>query len=132
MSNRYGFINNGMANMGVQSSAANGIPTQVVDNPYLQQLKQKLEEAQKMQQQLTQLSANPLSQLSAMLPQQNTQPVTQAVAPPVQNSVSPEGQAVLALFEEFAKTEDGKMLVSYMGKFNSYCQSMIAKADGKS
>lgn len=98
----YSLINNGMANVGSTPGAADS---------YIQQLQQRLKDAQALQQQLVQgkLPALPTPQ-------------------PAQPQVSQEGQAVLALFEEFAKTDDGKQLVSYIGKFNSYCQSMVAKA----
>lgn len=129
---KYGFVNNGLnQRMGSQQ------PIPGLDNPYLQQLQQRLAEAQQMQQQLQQ---NPGSvshmqmmqqmsgqsqmpqQMQQQVPQQQVQQQTQ------QPQVSAEGQAVLALFEDFAKTEDGKQLVSLMGKFNSFCQSQVAKA----
>lgn len=80
---------------------------------YLQQLQAKLKEAQMFQEQLR--TGNFM--------------VPQPTPAPVQPQVSQEGQAVLALFEEFAKTDDGKQLVSCIGKFNSYCQSQVAKAN---
>lgn len=128
MSNRYGYVNNGLANVSAQSSAANGVTSSTISNPYLQQLQQRLQEAQDMQKQLQSMGSNPYAVLNNMIsPPTQPAPAPQQVQPPVQE-VSPEGQAVLALFEEFARTEDGKLLVSYMGKFNSYCQSMIAKS----
>ncbi|QXV85157.1 hypothetical protein bas27_0088 [Escherichia phage TrudiGerster] len=133
---KYGFVNNGFNQpMGSQQ------PVPGLDNPYLQQLQQRLAEAQNMQQQFQQNpgSVNPMQMMQQMSgqpqmpqqmqPQQQMQmPQQQQVQQPQQQQVSAEGQAVLSLFEEFAKTEDGKLLVSYMGKFNSYCQSQIAKA----
>lgn len=129
---KYGFVNNGLnQSMGSQQ------PVPGLDNPYLQQLQQRLAEAQQMQQQLQQNpgSVSPMQMMQQMsgqsqmsqqmqqqMPQQQVQQQTQ------QPQVSAEGQAVLALFEDFAKTEDGKQLVSLMGKFNSFCQSQIAKA----
>ena len=129
---KYGFVNNGLnQRMGSQQ------PIPGLDNPYLQQLQQRLAEAQQMQQQLQQNpgSVSPMQimqqmsgqsqmpqQMQQQVPQQQVQQQTQ------QPQVSAEGQAVLALFEDFAKTEDGKQLVSLMGKFNSFCQSQIAKA----
>ncbi|HIB0351772.1 TPA: hypothetical protein ACWSYB_003891 [Escherichia coli] len=125
---KYGFVNNGLnQSMGSQQ------PIPGLDNPYLQQLQQRLAEAQQMQQQLQQNpgSVSPMqmmqqmsgqSQMPQQMPQQQVQQQTQ------QPQVSVEGQAVLALFEDFAKTEDGKQLVSLMGKFNSFCQSQVAKA----
>lgn len=121
---KYGFVNNGLnQSMGSQQ------PIPGLDNPYLQQLQQRLAEAQQMQQQLQQNpgSVSPMQMMQQMsgqsqMPQQQVQQQTQ------QPQVSAEGQAVLALFEDFAKTEDGKQLVSLMGKFNSFCQSQVAKA----
>ncbi|WCZ57701.1 hypothetical protein K36_061 [Salmonella phage Kenya-K36] len=125
---KYGFVNNGLnQSMGSQQ------PIPGLDNPYLQQLQQRLAEAQQMQQQLQQNpgSVSPMQmsgqsqmpqQMQQQMPQQQVQQQTQ------QPQVSAEGQAVLALFEDFAKTEDGKQLVSLMGKFNSFCQSQVAKA----
>ena len=129
---KYGFVNNGLnQSMGSQQ------PVPGLDNPYLQQLQQRLAEAQQMQQQLQQNpgSVSPMQMMQQMswqsqmsqqmqqqMPQQQVQQQTQ------QPQVSAEGQAVLALFEDFAKTEDGKQLVSLMGKFNSFCQSQVAKA----
>lgn len=100
----YSMMNNVPNNMGSSPSAA--------DN-YIQQLQQRLREAQQLQQQISQ------GNFSAVLPGQT----------PAQPQVSAEGQAVLALFEEFSKTDDGKQLVSYIGKFNSFCQSTLAKAN---
>lgn len=129
---KYGFVNNGLnQSMGSQQ------PVPGLDNPYLQQLQQRLAEAQQMQQQLQQNpgSVSPMQMMQQMsgqsqmsqqtqqqMPQQQVQQQTQ------QPQVSAEGQAVLALFEDFAKTEEGKQLVSLMGKFNSFCQSQVAKA----
>lgn len=129
---KYGFVNDGLnQSMGSQQ------PIPGLDNPYLQQLQQRLAEAQQMQQQLQQNpgSVSPMQmmqqisgqsqmpqQMQQQVPQQQVQQQTQ------QPQVSAEGQAVLALFEDFAKTEDGKQLVSLMGKFNSFCQSQVAKA----
>lgn len=90
-------------------------------NDYLQGLQQKLEEAQRLQKQLM---TNPMGMLQQPQPQPAQQ---QTQVPP---NASPEGLAVLQLFEEFALTEDGKQLVSYMGKFNSFCQSKVAKSGG--
>lgn len=133
---KYGFVNNGLnQSMGSQQ------PVPGLDNPYLQQLQQRLAEAQQMQQQLQQNpgSVSPMQMMQQMggqsqmsqqmqqqMPQQQVQQQTQ------QPQVSAEGQAVLALFEDFAKTEDGKQLVSLMGKFNSFCQSQVAKAQNGS
>lgn len=129
---KYGFVNNGLnQSMGSQQ------PIPGLDNPYLQQLQQRLAEAQQMQQQLQQNpgSVSPMQMMQQMsgqsqMPQQMQQQVTQQQVQQQtqQPQVSAEGQAVLALFEDFAKTEDGKQLVSLMGKFNSFCQSQIAKA----
>ncbi|ARQ96210.1 hypothetical protein [Salmonella phage Stp1] len=129
---KYGFVNNGLnQSMGSQQ------PIPGLDNPYLQQLQQRLAEAQQMQQQLQQNpgSVSPMQMMQQMsgqsqMPQQMQQqvPQQQAQQQTQQPQVSAEGQAVLALFEDFAKTEDGKQLVSLMGKFNSFCQSQIAKA----
>lgn len=129
---KYGFVNNGLnQSMGSQQ------PIPGLDNPYLQQLQQRLAEAQQMQQQLQQNpgSVSPMQIMQQMsgqsqMPQQMQQQVTQQQVQQQtqQPQVSAEGQAVLALFEDFAKTEDGKQLVSLMGKFNSFCQSQIAKA----
>lgn len=129
---KYGFVNNGLnQSMGSQQ------PIPGLDNPYLQQLQQRLAEAQQMQQQLQQNpgSVSPMQMMQQMsgqsqMPQQMQQQVPQQQAQQQiqQPQVSAEGQAVLALFEDFAKTEDGKQLVSLMGKFNSFCQSQIAKA----
>ncbi|ADW80049.1 hypothetical protein SPC35_0069 [Salmonella phage Spc35] len=130
---KYGFVNNGLnQSMGSQQ------PVPGLDNPYLQQLQQRLAEAQQMQQQLQQNpgSVSPMQMMQQMsgqsqMPQQTQQqmPQQQQVQQQTQQpQVSAEGQAVLALFEDFAKTEDGKQLVSLMGKFNSFCQSQIAKA----
>ncbi|QBQ81174.1 hypothetical protein HdH2rev_00099 [Escherichia phage vB_EcoS_HdH2] len=130
---KYGFVNNGLnQSMGSQQ------PIPGLDNPYLQQLQQRLAEAQQMQQQLQQNpgSVSPMQMMQQMsgqsqMPQQMQQqmPQQQQVQQQThQPQVSAEGQAVLALFEDFAKTEDGKQLVSLMGKFNSFCQSQIAKA----
>lgn len=125
---KYGFVNNGLnQSMGSQQ------PIPGLDNPYLQQLQQRLAEAQQMQQQLQQNpgSMSPMQMMQQMsgqsqMPQQMQQQVPQQQTQ--QPQVSAEGQAVLALFEDFAKTEDGKQLVSLMGKFNSFCQSQVAKA----
>ena len=125
---KYGFVNNGLnQSMGSQQ------PMPGLDNPYLQQLQQRLAEAQQMQQQLQQNpgSVSPMQMMQQMsgqsqMPQQMQQQVPQQQTQ--QPQVSAEGQAVLALFEDFAKTEDGKQLVSLMGKFNSFCQSQVAKA----
>lgn len=125
---KYGFVNNGLnQSMGSQQ------PIPGLDNPYLQQLQQRLAEAQQMQQQLQQNPGNmsPMQMMQQMsgqsqMPQQMQQQVPQQQTQ--QPQVSAEGQAVLALFEDFAKTEDGKQLVSLMGKFNSFCQSQVAKA----
>lgn len=125
---KYGFVNNGLnQSMGSQQ------PVPGLDNPYLQQLQQRLAEAQQMQQQLQQNpgSVSPMQMMQQMsgqsqMPQQMQQQVPQQQTQ--QPQVSAEGQAVLALFEDFAKTEDGKQLVSLMGKFNSFCQSQVAKA----
>ncbi|WCZ57245.1 hypothetical protein K16_075 [Salmonella phage Kenya-K16] len=129
---KYGFVNNGLnQRMGSQQ------PIPGLDNPYLQQLQQRLAEAQQMQQQLQQNpgSVSPVQMMQQMsgqsqMPQQMQQqvPQQQVQQQTQQPQVSAEGQAVLALFEDFAKTEDGKQLVSLMGKFNSFCQSQIAKA----
>lgn len=129
---KYGFVNNGLnQSMGSQQ------PVPGLDNPYLQQLQQRLAEAQQMQQQLQQNpgSVSPMQMMQQMsgqsqMPQQMQQqmPQQQVQQQTHQPQVSAEGQAVLALFEDFAKTEDGKQLVSLMGKFNSFCQSQIAKA----
>ncbi|WCZ57993.1 hypothetical protein K38_072 [Salmonella phage Kenya-K38] len=129
---KYGFVNNGLnQSMGSQQ------PVPGLDNPYLQQLQQRLAEAQQMQQQLQQNpgSVSPMQMMQQMsgqsqMPQQMQQqmPQQQVQQQTQQPQVSAEGQAVLALFEDFAKTEDGKQLVSLMGKFNSFCQSQIAKA----
>ncbi|BEU75909.1 hypothetical protein CYE47_23025 [Salmonella enterica subsp. enterica serovar Bareilly] len=129
---KYGFVNNGLnQSMGSQQ------PIPGLDNPYLQQLQQRLAEAQQMQQQLQQNpgSVSPMQMMQQMsgqsqMPQQMQQqvPQQQAQQQTQQPQVSAEGQAVLALFEDFAKTEDGKQLVSLMGKFNSFCQSQVAKA----
>ncbi|ASD50327.1 hypothetical protein SSP1_156 [Shigella phage SSP1] len=129
---KYGFVNNGLnQNMGSQQ------PVPGLDNPYLQQLQQRLAEAQQMQQQLQQNpgSVSPMQMMQQMsgqsqMPQQMQQqvPQQQVQQQTQQPQVSAEGQAVLALFEDFAKTEDGKQLVSLMGKFNSFCQSQVAKA----
>ena len=129
---KYGFVNNGLnQSMGSQQ------PVPGLDNPYLQQLQQRLAEAQQMQQQLQQNpgSVSPVQMMQQMsgqsqMPQQMQQqvPQQQVQQQTQQPQVSAEGQAVLALFEDFAKTEDGKQLVSLMGKFNSFCQSQIAKA----
>ncbi|QPI14922.1 hypothetical protein GECvBN5_gp095 [Salmonella phage GEC_vB_N5] len=129
---KYGFVNNGFnQQMGSQQ------PVPGLDNPYLQQLQQRLAEAQQMQQQLQQNpgSVSPMQMMQQMsgqsqMPQQMQQqvPQQQAQQQTQQPQVSAEGQAVLALFEDFAKTEDGKQLVSLMGKFNSFCQSQVAKA----
>lgn len=129
---KYGFVNNGLnQSMGSQQ------PIPGLDNPYLQQLQQRLAEAQQMQQQLQQNpgSVSPMQMMQQMsgqsqMPQQMQQQVSQQQAQQQtqQPQVSAEGQAVLALFEDFAKTEDGKQLVSLMGKFNSFCQSQVAKA----
>lgn len=129
---KYGFVNNGLnQSMGSQQ------PIPGLDNPYLQQLQQRLAEAQQMQQQLQQNpgSVSPMQMMQQMsgqsqMPQQMQQqvPQQQVQQQTQQPQVSVEGQAVLALFEDFAKTEDGKQLVSLMGKFNSFCQSQVAKA----
>lgn len=129
---KYGFVNNGLnKSMGSQQ------PIPGLDNPYLQQLQQRLAEAQQMQQQLQQNpgSVSPMQMMQQMsgqsqMPQQMQQqvPQQQVQQQTQQPQVSAEGQAVLALFEDFAKTEDGKQLVSLMGKFNSFCQSQVAKA----
>lgn len=129
---KYGFVNNGLnQSMGSQQ------PIPGLGNPYLQQLQQRLAEAQQMQQQLQQNpgSVSPMQMMQQMsgqsqMPQQMQQqvPQQQAQQQTQQPQVSAEGQAVLALFEDFAKTEDGKQLVSLMGKFNSFCQSQVAKA----
>ena len=129
---KYGFVNNGFnQQMGSQQ------PVPGLDNPYLQQLQQRLAEAQQMQQQLQQNpgSVSPMQMMQQMsgqsqMPQQMQQqvPQRQVQQQTQQPQVSAEGQAVLALFEDFAKTEDGKQLVSLMGKFNSFCQSQVAKA----
>ncbi|QBQ81355.1 hypothetical protein EASG3_00100 [Escherichia phage vB_EcoS_EASG3] len=129
---KYGFVNNGFnQQMGSQQ------PVPGLDNPYLQQLQQRLAEAQQMQQQLQQTpgSVSPMQMMQQMsgqsqMPQQMQQqvPQQQVQQQTQQPQVSAEGQAVLALFEDFAKTEDGKQLVSLMGKFNSFCQSQVAKA----
>lgn len=129
---KYGFVNNGLnQSMGSQQ------PVPGLDNPYLQQLQQRLAEAQQMQQQLQQNpgSVSPMQMMQQMsgqsqMPQQMQQqmPQQQVQQQTHQPQVSAEGQAVLALFEDFAKTEDGKQLVSLIGKFNSFCQSQIAKA----
>lgn len=129
---KYGFVNNGLnQSMGSQQ------PIPGLDNPYLQQLQQRLAEAQQMQQQLQQNpgSVSPMQMMQQMsgqsqMPQQMQQqmPQQQVQQQTQQPQVSAEGQAILALFEDFAKTEDGKQLVSLMGKFNSFCQSQIAKA----
>lgn len=127
---KYGFVNNGLnQSMGSQQ------PIPGLDNPYLQQLQQRLAEAQQMQQQLQQNpgSVSPMQMMQQMsgqsqMPQQMQQQQQQVQQQTQQPQVSAEGQAVLALFEDFAKTEDGKQLVSLMGKFNSFCQSQVAKA----
>lgn len=129
---KYGFVNNGFnQQMGSQQ------PVPGLDNPYLQQLQQRLAEAQQMQQQLQQNpgSVSPMQMMQQMsgqsqMPQQMQQqvPQQQVQQQTQQPQVSAKGQAVLALFEDFAKTEDGKQLVSLMGKFNSFCQSQVAKA----
>lgn len=129
---KYGFVNNVLnQSMGSQQ------PMPGLDNPYLQQLQQRLAEAQQMQQQLQQNpgSVSPMQMMQQMggqsqMPQQMQQqvPQQQVQQQTQQPQVSAEGQAVLALFEDFAKTEDGKQLVSLMGKFNSFCQSQVAKA----
>lgn len=129
---KYGFVNNGFNQpMGSQQ------PVPGLDNPYLQQLQQRLAEAQQMQQQLQQNpgSVSPMQMMQQMsgqsqMPQQMHQqvPQQQVQQQTQQPQVSAEGQAVLALFEDFAKTEDGKQFVSLMGKFNSFCQSQVAKA----
>ncbi|WCZ57401.1 hypothetical protein K18_076 [Salmonella phage Kenya-K18] len=129
---KYGFVNNGLnQSMGSQQ------PMPGLDNPYLQQLQQRLAEAQQMQQQLQQNpgSVSPMQMMQQMSGQsqmsqqmQQQMPQQQAQQQTQQPQVSAEGQAVLALFEDFAKTEDGKQLVSLMGKFNSFCQSQVAKA----
>ncbi|WDR22165.1 hypothetical protein PJM41_0080 [Salmonella phage vB_SenS_UTK0009] len=128
---KYGFVNNGFNQpMGSQQ------PVPGLDNPYLQQLQQRLAEAQQMQSALQNPQANinqmqmqPQMPMQQMMPQQQMQPQQQQQMQQTQQpQVSAEGQAVLALFEDFAKTEDGKQLVSLMGKFNSFCQSQVAKA----
>ncbi|UUT40779.1 hypothetical protein [Salmonella phage GSP001] len=131
---KYGFVNNGFnQQMGSQQ------PVPGLDNPYLQQLQQRLAEAQQMQNSLqnpqgniNQMQMQPQMQMQQMMPQQmmlqQMQPQQQMTQQTQQPQVSAEGQAVLALFEDFAKTEDGKQLVSLMGKFNSFCQSQVAKA----
>ncbi|ARB06887.1 hypothetical protein HOR73_gp059 [Escherichia phage phiLLS] len=129
---KYGFVNNGL-----NQSRGSQQPIPGLDNPYLQQLQQRLAEAQQMQQQLQQNpgSVSPMQMMQQMsgqsqMPQQMQQQVAQQQVQQQtqQPQVSAEGQAVLALFEDFAKTEDGKQLVSLMGKFNSFCQSQVAKA----
>ncbi|ELI5798118.1 hypothetical protein RRK77_004389 [Salmonella enterica] len=131
---KYGFVNNGFnQSMGSQQ------PVPGLDNTYLQQLQQRLAEAQQMQNSLqnpqgniNQMQMQPQMQMQQMMPQQmmpqQMQPQQQMTQQTQQPQVSAEGQAVLALFEDFAKTEDGKQLVSLMGKFNSFCQSQVAKA----
>ncbi|AYN56039.1 hypothetical protein STG2_75 [Salmonella phage STG2] len=135
---KYGFVNNGFnQQMGSQQ------PVPGLDNPYLQQLQQRLAEAQNMQQQFQQPgAANPMQmmqqqmvgqpqmpqQMQPQMQQMQQMPQQQQVQQLQHPQVSAEGQAVLALFEDFAKTEDGKQLVSLMGKFNSFCQSQVAKA----
>ena len=125
---------NNLSTMGSQPMNQ-GQPT--METPYMQQLRQRLEEAQRMQAQIAQNNPmmnvpgfqNPQQQINQMQMQpQNMQqqPIQQQA--PQQPQISQEGQAVLALFEEFAKTDDGKQLVANMGKFNSFCQSQIAKA----
>ena len=134
---KYGFVNNGFnQSMGSQQ------PVPGLDNPYLQQLQQRLAEAQQMQNSLqnpqgniNQMQMQPQMQMQQMMPQQmmpqQMQPQQQMTQQTQQPQVSAEGQAVLALFEDFAKTEDGKQLVSLMGKFNSFCQSQVAKAQNE-
>lgn len=129
---------NNLSNMGSQPMMNQGQPN--METPYMQQLRQRLEEAQKMQ---AQLQANPMMNVPGFqnpqqqINQMQVQPQNMQL-PPVQQQahqqpqISPEGQAVLALFEEFAKTDDGKQLVANMGKFNSFCQSQIAKAQNGS
>lgn len=134
---KYGFVNNGFnQQMGSQQ------PVSGLDNPYLQQLQQRLAEAQQMQNSMqnqhgniNQMQMQPQMQMQQMMPQQMMPQQMQQMQQPQQMTqqtqqpqVSAEGQAVLALFEDFAKTEDGKQLVSLMGKFNSFCQSQVAKA----
>ncbi len=134
---KYGFVNNGFnQQMGSQQ------PVPGLDNPYLQQLQQRLAEAQQMQNSMqnqhgniNQMQMQPQMQMQQMMPQQMMPQQMQQMQQPQQMTqqtqqpqVSAEGQAVLALFEDFAKTEDGKQLVSLMGKFNSFCQSQVAKA----
>lgn len=134
---KYGFVNNGFnQQMGSQQ------PVPGLDNPYLQQLQQRLAEAQQMQNSMqnqhgniNQMQMQPQMQMQQMMPQQMMPQQMQQMQQPQQMAqqtqqpqVSAEGQAVLALFEDFAKTEDGKQLVSLMGKFNSFCQSQVAKA----
>lgn len=114
-------------NMGYTQPAQPQVPpAQPQESAYVQQLRQQLEEAQNMQRQFA--SQQP------MQPQVASQ---QQIMPPVQQDpqtqqVSPEGQAMLVLFEEFSNTDDGKALVASIGKFNSFCQSRIAKAQNNS
>ena len=115
-------------NMGYTQPAQPQVPpAQPQESAYVQQLRQQLEEAQKMQRQFAS-QQQPMPQQVA--PQQQIMPPVQQ--DPQTQQVSPEGQAMLALFEEFSNTEDGKALVASIGKFNSFCQSRIAKAQNNS
>lgn len=114
-------------NMGYTQPAQPQVPpAQPQESAYVQQLRQQLEEAQNMQRQFA--SQQPMQPQVA--PQQQIMPPAQQNQQTQQ--VSPEGQAMLILFEEFSNTDDGKALVASIGKFNSFCQSRIAKAQNNS
>lgn len=105
------------------------------DTPLVAQLKAQLANAQQMQAQLTNMQAgyNPYFPQPQAYPQ-NQQPVQPIGQQPIQGQQvqpSPEVQTLMALFNEFAETEDGKQLVAFIGKFNGFCQSKIQKAQNQ-
>ena len=113
---KYGFVNNGLnQRMGSQQ------PIPGLDNPYLQQLQQRLAEAQQMQQQLQQNpgSVSPMQMMQQMsgqsqMPQQMQQqvPQQQVQQQTQQPQVSAEGQAVELLSDAYIIATNSGMSTS--------------------
>lgn len=117
-----------------QPSAYPSRPDQQIDSPYLQELRQRLADVQKLQAELRNGNVHPFPPMGSqpMPPNPGPPPDMTQYAQPAQNApqssglqLSREQQLILQMFDEFAQTDDGKQLVSFIGKFSNFCQSKI-------
>lgn len=110
-----------------------GAGTTQAESPYMLQLRKQLADAQALQRQFASVAGvtpNPgFTQPAGPGTQQPVSPTEQVSLTQEQlvQQLPPETQMILTLFDEFAKTEDGRQLVSFIGKFNGFCQSKLAK-----